>query len=81
MLLENFDNHLRATETKQLGFDKRIFLLKRMDHRRAVADVRRAVINEFFFFLGLGNYRITVLRPGGETANKLTKRTTARMQI
>ena len=44
MLLENLDNDLGAAETKQLGFDKRIFFLERMDHRRAVANVRRAVI-------------------------------------
>ena len=25
VFLENFDDHLRAAETKQLGFDKRIF--------------------------------------------------------
>jgi len=36
-----------------------------MDHRRTVADVRRAVIDELFFFFGLGKHRITVLRPDG----------------
>jgi hypothetical protein len=36
-----------------------------MDHRRTVADVRGAVIYELLFFFGLGNHRITVLRPDG----------------
>jgi len=68
VLLEDFDNDLRAAETQQLGLDEGIFLLERMDHRRPVTDVRSAVIHEHLFFLGLGdevadrNY-ILVLKP------------------
>jgi hypothetical protein len=63
VLLQHLDDDLRAAETQQLGLDERIFLLERMDHRRAVADVRSAVVHEHFFFLGLGDDRIAILRP------------------
>jgi hypothetical protein len=36
-----------------------------MDHRRTVANVRGAIIDEILFFFGFGNHRITVLRPDG----------------
>ena len=64
VLLKSFDHHLSAAETHQFGLDERIFLLKRVNHGRAVADVRGAVVDEHLLFLGFRDDRVAILRRG-----------------
>src|SRR5262245_51326102 len=62
VFLQYFYDHLRAAETKQLRFNKRVLFLKCMHHRRSISNIGGAVVDKSFFLFSLCNDGVKVLR-------------------